>query len=214
MKKRTTILIGLAAVVLLLGGGVGWWVAQSTATPFKLVLRGSRSTSDKLAISGGNLVVVAPQPGILFGTVTKPAGAEEFTYLVLFRYGLPRSDGSERGLRFQCGSDGQTAETSNTIELNGKRIEASYRIELDEERAAVASEKLTVGGQQRDPAAGLVFLIDLSEEAPIYHQKRVELPEISGALETPQDVERLAETIRASLARQDPEIAEFLGETR
>ena len=57
---------------------------------------------------------------------------------------------------------------------------------------------------------GNPFLIDLSDQAPVYHQKKLELPAITTKLESPQDVERLAEVIQKSLESQDAEIKEFL----
>jgi hypothetical protein len=94
--------------------------------------------------------------------------------------------------------------------LDGERIEALYRIELNENRTAVENEHLSIGGARADITSGQVFLIDLSDEAPIYRQKKLELPAISSKLESPQDVEWLAETIRKSLESQDPEVRAFL----
>jgi hypothetical protein len=204
-------LLGLLFVGLAVVLGTGWWwLSRPHTPPFKIVLKGSSGYSGNLGVSGGNLFVVAPKPGTFFGTVRKPDGQEQFTYLILFRYGLPKSDGTNRGLQFSCTSDGNNAETKNAIELDGKRIEAVYRIELNETRTAVENESLTIGGESVDITSGQVFLIDLSDESPVYRQKKLELPAISSKLESPQDVERLAETIRKSLESQDPEIKAFL----
>ena len=74
----------------------------------------------------------------------------------------------------------------------------------------MANESLTVGGKRVDMTAGRVFLIDLTADAPAYRQKKAELPAIPAKLDTPADVERLADIIRASLESQDPEIKAFL----
>ena len=58
--------------------------------------------------------------------------------------------------------------------------------------------------------SGQVFLIDLTDETPVYQQKNVELSAISSKFGSTQDVEQLVETIRKSLESQDPAIKEFL----
>lgn len=211
MTHRPKFLLPLLFIGLVLVAGAGWWwYARSDGLPFKIVLRGSTSSSENLGVSGGNLVVVAPKPGVFFGTVRKPGSQEHFTYLILFRYGRPGSGGSHRGIESHCTSEGRKAETKDAIELAGKRIEAAYRIELNQTLTAVANESLTIGGKSMDMTAGQVFLIDLTAETPTYQQKKVELLAIPSKLESTQDVEQLAEAIRKSLESQDPEIKEFL----
>jgi hypothetical protein len=201
----------LLGLVLVAGAGWWWWYAQSLPLPFRIVARGSSSSSGNLGVSGGSLVLVAPKPGIYFGTVRKPGGPEQFTYLILFRHARPGSHGSKWGIESHCTSDTRgTAETKDAIELDGKRIEAAYRLELDETLTAVANESLAIGGKNVDMVSGRVFLIDLGAETPTYQQKKVELPAIPSPLESTDDVERLAETIRTSLESQDPEIKAFL----
>jgi hypothetical protein len=205
------VLLGILFIGLVLVAGTGWWwYARAQSQPFRIVVRGSSSSSDNLGVSGGNLVVIAPKPGVFFGTVRKPGSQEQVTYLILFRYGRPRSDSSGRGIHSHCTSDGRKAETTDAIELDGKRVEAAYRIELDEKHTAVANESLTIGGKSVDVTAGQVFLIDLAAETPAYQQKKAELPAVPSKLESMQDVEQLAEAIRRSLERQDPEIKAFL----
>jgi hypothetical protein len=211
-KLLLVLLLALLLVGLVLAAGAGWWwYAQSYSLPFKVVVRGSSSFSGNFGVSGGSLVVVAPKPGIYFGTVRKSGGPEEFTYLILFRYGRPKSNNSSRGIESRCTSDSRgKAETKDAIELDGKRIEAAYRVELNETLPAVANESLEIGGKSVDMTAGRVFLIDLTAETPTYQQKKVELPAIPSRLESTDDVERLGEAIRKSLESQDPEIRAFL----
>jgi hypothetical protein len=208
MTHRRKLLLGLLFIGLVVVAGAGWWwYARSPSLP--IVLQGGSCSSDNLGVSGGN-IVVAPKPGVLFGTVRKPGSQEAFTYLILFRYGRPKPHGSNQG-QFHCTSDGSKAETKHAIELDGKRIEAAYRIELNQTRTAVANESLTIGGKSVEMTSGHVFLIDLTAEAPAYQQKKVvELPAIPSQLESTQDFEQLAEAIRKSLESQDPEIKAFL----
>jgi hypothetical protein len=211
MATRRKLLLGLLVLGLVLVAGTGWWwYSRSLSPPPKIVMRGSSGSSEHLSVSGGNLVVVVPKPGLFFGTVRKPGGQEQFTYLILFRYSHPQSGGSGRGIQFHCTSDGRSAETKNAIELDGRQIEAVYRIELSETLTAVAKESLTIDGKGQDMASGQVFLIDLTAETPNYRQKKVELPAIPSKLESAEDVERLAEAIRKGLESQDPEIKAFL----
>jgi hypothetical protein len=211
MAPRRKLLLGLLVLGLALVAGAGWWwYTGFRPLPFKVVLRGSSSSSGQLGVSGGNLVIDVPKPGLFFGTVRKPGSQEQFTYVILFRYGHPRSGGPNRGIQFHCRSDGRRAETRDAIDLDGRRIEAVYHIELSETLTAVAKESLTLDGKNQDLSSGQVFLIDLTAEMPGYRQKKVDLPAISSRLETAEDVERLAEAIRKSLESQDPEIKAFL----
>jgi hypothetical protein len=173
----------------------------------------ARLVSDDFHISSRTLVIVPPKPGVLFSTVRKPGSQEEFTYLILFRYGRRlRSYGGiiSRDRKLLCTFDGTVAETNDRFKVNGKLIEASYRVELNEIRTAVADESLTIGGEHVDIGAGQVFLIDLAAQSPVYWQMKVELPAIPSKLGSEEAAERAAEAIRRSLENQDPEIKAFL----
>jgi hypothetical protein len=214
MTQRRILLLGLLFLGLLAIGGAGWWwYSQLQPTPFgqplKYVVQGARSSSGNFGVSAGNLVV-APKPGVLFGTVSKPGNQEQLAYLILFRYGRPGTN-AKQGMNFSSTTDGRrSAETTVLLELDGKRIEAVYRIELNPELSTVANESLTIGGKSVDMTAGQVFLIDLTAESPVYQQKKVELPSIPSKLDSTADVEQLADAIQKRLANQDPEIKAFL----
>lgn len=211
MSPSRSVLSGVLLLGLLLAAGAGWWFFTATRFPaFRLILVGSRSSSDALDVSGGNLVVTAPDPGIFFGTVRKPGHREEFTYLVVFRYGPALAEAAGHGIQFQCSSEGGTAEVANAIEIGDARIAVDYHIELDRELTGVDTEALTVNGSPVDMAAGRVFLVDLTAGAPEYRQRRVDLPPIEGRPETTDAVEALVGAVRKSLAEADPEIAAFL----
>jgi hypothetical protein len=100
--------------------------------------------------------------------------------------------------------------SKDAIELDGKRIEAAYHIELNEKGTAVVNEGLTIGGKSADIKSGQVFLVDMTSETPVYQQKNVQLPAIPSKLESTQDVEQFVDAIRKNLESQDPEIKAFL----
>lgn len=173
----------------------------------------ARLVSEGFHISSRTLVVVPPKSGVLFSTVRKPGKREQFTYLILFRYGRRlRSYGgiTSRDRKLLCTFDGTVAETNDRFEVNGKLIDVSYRLELNETRTAVANESLTIGGEQVDIGDGQVFLIDLTAQSPVYRQMKVELPAIPSKLVPDEAAELAAEAIRQSLENRHPEIKAFL----
>jgi prepilin-type N-terminal cleavage/methylation domain-containing protein len=114
----------------------------------------ARLVREGFHISSRTLVIVPPKPGVLFSTVRKPGNQEQFAYLILFKYG-PRltlfssfiigREGFPRVCKFDY--FGKWVETAAEFEVNGKPIEACYRVELNETRTAVANENLTIGGE-------------------------------------------------------------------
>ena len=209
MPHRTKLLLGFLLIGLVLVAGAGWWLyAQSKLSPFSV--QSARTSSGNLTVSGGNLLIVAPKASVLFGTVKTPEGNERFAYLILFKYPRAKAAGPGQDAQFQCTSDGRNAEATHAIALEGKRIEATYRIELNQDLTTVAKESLSLGGKSVDLASGRVFLIDLTAEMPAYQQREVELPAVPVKPESMQDVERLVELIRKALESQDSEIKAFL----
>jgi len=215
MTHRRKSLRGLLLIALVVLAGWLWFTRLHTPA-YKIVEVGARSVSDNLDISSRTLVVVPPKPGVLFSTVRKPGSQEQFTYLILFKYGhLIRSHSTQiisRDPQALCMVEqtGRWAETNGSFELNGSPIEVSYRVELNETRTAVAKESLTIGGKPVDITSGQVFLLDLTTEPQVYRQMKVELPAIPSKLETKEDAKRAAEAIRKSLESQDAEIKAFL----
>lgn len=224
-RRKITGWLLLACLVPL----AGWlWYVQLHKPVWKVVEVGARITgadldfirpeirarlvSEGFHISSRTLVIVPPKPGVLFGTVRKPGNQEQFTYLILFRYGrrLRSYGGIISGDRkLLCTFDGTVAETNDRFEVNGKPIEASYRLELNETRTAVANESLTIEDNYVDMRSGRVFLVDLTTEPKVYRQMQVEMPAIPAKLETNQDAEGVAEAIRQSLENQDRQIRAF-----
>jgi hypothetical protein len=200
--------LGIALIVAI---GAGWWLYQKARTlPSKVVLGGTRVSNDVLGVSSGNLVVITPKPGMYFGTVTKTGGQRQFTYLVLFRYSPHAFGGLAKRIHSHSQAAGNMATTSDAIEMEGRRIEVAYLIELNDAQTEVASETLKINGEQVELSAGHVFLIDLTAATPTIRQKKLELPPIPAKLETVEEIEQFAETIRASLEKQDAEIGECL----
>ena len=105
---------------------------------------------------------------------------------------------------------GNWAETTANFELNGKRIDASYHVDLNETRSAVANETLRIKGRDVDMRSGRLFLIDLTAELQIYQQINIDLQAPPSKLETTEDAERAAETIRQTLKSQGSEIKTFM----
>jgi hypothetical protein len=216
------LLIGLILVA-------GWlWYVQLRKPEWKIVEVGTRIAgadldfirpevrarliSEGFHISSRTLVIAPPEPGVLFSTVRKPGNQEQFTYLILFRYGRRLSSYGgiiSRDRKLLCTFDGTVAETNDRFEVNGKPIEVSYRVELNEARTAVAKERLTIEGNYVDIRSGRVFLVDLTAEVPVYRQMKVELPATPARFETKQDAERAAEAIRQNLENQDSRIKAF-----
>ena len=206
---RLLFLFGL----LLLAGWV-WWSTRLPTPPWKIVEVGVRLTSDSLDISR-TLVVVPPKLGVLFSTVRKPGRQEEFAYLIVFRYGPRLTSYSELGPnrpspRVMLEQFGNWAEATANFELNGKRIDASYHADLNETHSAVANETLRINGRDVDMRSGRLFLIDLTAELPVYQQINIDLQAPPSKLETREDAERAAETIRQTLKSQGSEIKTFM----
>ena len=185
-RRRILVLCLLLALVALAASTGTWWYFRARSQSFRVVMGGGRSSSGKLSICGGNLYAVAGKPAVLFGTVTKPGRQEEFTYVVVFRYGLAATSlpAAMPSINFLSTSEGRKWESRDAISFGGKRIEADYTMEMNETETAVARETLTVGGEGRTPAAGRLFLVNLSADPPTYTQKDLALPAAVSSFQT------------------------------
>ncbi len=213
MSMSRKLLLGFVVFGLVLAVGAGaayWWFAQQQQQPIKITILGSKTSDQYCSITSGHLVVNAPQPGMVIGTVTKPGNSEQITYVILFRYSLAQGAVASQGYNCYCNMDGKTAVGKNSIELGDKRLSAEFRMELNETKTAVVSEQLTIGGKPRDMNEGQVFLIDLAAEGSEYQQQKVELDAIPFKLDSTNTVEQFAETLRQNLASKNPEIKAFL----
>jgi hypothetical protein len=170
---------------------------------------GFRTATDSFAVSGGHLVVHPGKPGMTLGTVTKPKDSPQLSYVILFKL-PPTTNESSLGLDGHARSQGGVEEVKSICTINGKRIEATANYELNADRTAVTKEKLTVGGKEVDPAAGRLFVLDLTTASPAYQQKKIALPDNVPKLEETADVERYAEVLLKHLHEKEPELKEWL----
>jgi hypothetical protein len=215
MQSRYLVGLGVFLLLsaLLTGAGV-WWFVQVRSLPYRLLMHGGRSSNGDFSVTGGNVFVVSGKPAVVFGTVKKPGAQEELTYVLVFRR-LPGLSLGSRGLpvdssSFGSSGDGRKYRSHATFSINGKQIEASYEAEFNEAQPAAPLESLTVGGERKDLAAGRVFLVDLAGRSPTYKQKTLSSPPMVSPLQSPEDVERLANAILKVLETQDEEAKAFL----
>jgi hypothetical protein len=194
------LLIALAGVV-----GCG----NRAAPQPKYTAVGFRTATSDFAVSGGNLVVHPGKPGVMFGTVTKPMSSAQLSYVILFKL-PPTTNESSLGLDGRAHREGSAVEAKSICTINGKRIEATSNYDLNEERAAVTNEKLTVGSKEVDPGAGRLFVVDLTTASPAYQQKKIALPDDVPKLEETADVERYAEVLLKHLQEKEPELKDWL----
>jgi hypothetical protein len=188
------------------------WFARNRTASYRMILSGARNFFGEVGISGGNLFLVSGKPGILFGTVTKPGAQEEFSYVLVFRHTPSATAPLDLISPMDLGTagEGRRQESRAAITIGGKRIEARHEIQWNERYSEVTREALAVGGQSKEMNAGRVFLVDLTGQAPAYIQKNFKsLPPV-GPLNSPADVERVAEALLGSLGNQDAETRAFL----
>jgi hypothetical protein len=206
-------LLGLFVLLaaLAIGAGVLWFAPRGTGS-YRIIMRGARSFRGDVGVSGGNLFLVSGKAAILFGTVTKPGAPEELSYVLVFRHALSAADLAGFGPPFSLGTsgEGRKQESRDAITISGKRIEARYEVDWNEAYTEVTREALAVGGQSKESIAGKIFLVDLAGPAPVYIQKNLKpMPSVT-PLESPADVERVAEATLRILESQDRETKDFI----
>jgi hypothetical protein len=207
LKRRRLLVLGLLVLLAALPVGAGaLWFARDRTGSYRIVMRGGRR------LSGGNLFLVSGKPAILFATVTKPGAQEELSYVLVFRHALSAADLAGPGPYIDLGTSGEGRKqvSRDAITINGRRIEARYEVAWNETYTEVTREALAVGAQSKELNAGQVFLVDLAGQAPVYIQKNLDLMPSVTPLESPADVERLAEAILRSLENQDAETKAFI----
>jgi hypothetical protein len=212
-KRRRFLVLGLLVLlaVLFVCAGVLWYARNRTGA-YSIIIRGGRSFFGNIGVSGGSLFLVSGKPAVLFGTVTKPGAQEELTYVLIFRHALSEADLAGMGPPIDLGTsgEGRKQESHGTVTVDGKRIEARYEVDWNENHTEMTREALAVGGQSKDSNGGKVFLVDLAGQAPVYIQKNLKLMPPVTPLESPADVERLAEAILRGLESQDAESKAFV----
>ena len=173
-------------------------------------MRGGRSASGGLSLTGGNIVALPGSPGVLFGTVQPPNTPERLTYVIFFKFAPRAGHEAVSRVNFTVSTEDRNGKTEDAMVVFGRRVEATYRIELDKTRREVSIETLEVGGRRVDMGDGRVFLVDLTAANSVYRQREAHLPSLVSELKTTEDVERFVEEIRKGLEGQDPEIRAFL----
>ena len=213
LKRRRLLVLGLLVLLaaLFVGAGVLWF-ARNPPGSYRIIMRGGRSSFGTVGITGGGLFLVSGKPAILFGTVTKPGGQEELTYVLVFRHALVAADLAGLGppMDLIASGEGRKPESRGAITINGKRIEAHYEVEWNETYTEVAREALKAGGQSKELNAGKVFLVKMAGQVPVYIQEDLKVMPSVTPLESPADVERLAEAILRILENQDAETKAFI----
>jgi hypothetical protein len=213
--KRLLVSGVLFVLTALLAGAGVWWFVQARSVPYWNVMQGGRYSNGDFSITSGNVFVVSGKPAVVFATVKKPGAQEELTFVLVFRRLPPELSLGSRSLRIDSSSFGSTGEgrkyrSHADFPINGKQIEASYEVELNETQSAVTRESLTAGGEGKDFAAGRVFLVDLAGQSPAYKQKTLNSSPTVIPLQSSKDVGRLAEAILKALEIQDEETKAFL----
>ena len=221
-SRRFLVVLGaLFLLIALLAGAGVWWFVQDRLTPYRLVMQGGRTGAGDFSITSGNVYAVSGRPAVVFATIKKRGVQEELTYVLVFRRlpsglslgstGLP-IDNSSFGSSGGTGGPGEGSKYRShaAFSINGKQIEASYEVELNETDSAATRERITAGGEGKDLAAGRVFLVDLAGQSPTYKQKTLNSSPTVSPLQSPEDVERVAEAIVKALESQDEEAKAFL----
>lgn len=215
MRLRRGLLSGLLLAILLIAAG-GLWFSRLHTPARKIITPGKRLVSANLEVSSNTIVIIPPKPGVVFATAKKPGADDEFAFILLVKYGGRVTSFStflgDGGSVSQLDFLGRWAVAGAGLKLNGKLIEASCRVDLDEAKTSVKTESLAIGGEPVDISEGRVFLVDLTADPQTYRQFHVELPEIPSKLESRADAERAAKTIRKHLEVTEPEIKRALRE--
>ncbi|MBS0266922.1 MAG: hypothetical protein JSS02_33655 [Planctomycetes bacterium] len=213
--KRRAILVIISLIVLLTGGVAVHSYSQRQNDSYRLIQRGARSSFGNATMSGGNAFFVSGKPAVLFGTVTKPNSPEQFSYILVFRNAVSVKELAElgapgAGLDAGVTGSGTRQISHSAITIRGQRLEARHVIEWNKDFTEVTSEKLTVGGQERDLAAGNVFLVDLTGPEPVSVQKKIAGLPVFGPRDTFPDVEKMSEEILLRLSQADDETKKFV----
>jgi hypothetical protein len=211
MTKRNALLLRILGLVLFAIGCAGaWWLGKVSRVPgegYKSVQSGGTYSSDGFNIRAGGIVILDPLPGMEFGTIKKPNGSEEIAYLIYFKYeatGMHSTGSSSNSHVAQ-----KTMEMTNAFSIESRTIGVTYKVNTDEARTDGKGESLDLNGKSFDLNQGRVFLIDLTSNAPEFHQKNLKLPPITTSLNSSQQLEKLFKDLRTNLSKQDPEIDAF-----
>ena len=194
--------LAVLPVILIVGILLSWMYGRRQTAPFELAMRGSSSSSGQLAISGANIFVHAGEPGIIFGTVRKPDKQTHFTYVIVVKYDASIAE-NLRGFETQCSNVGRNAGTTDVINFDGTKIEATYALRMDESLHETESEFVSVAPFFENTTPGQVYLLDTTQsKIKMKHIEDAPWPAISFEIETTEDVRRMASLLLDSLSDQ------------
>ncbi len=186
------------------GGGP---VAKPSGT--KQIQLGAAGKVGEVAITGGSLVFAKKTAAVGFGTLERPGQKPQFSYFAIIKSSFGVAGASTR---FSNRSSTRNNRFTGTYfaQMNASALEIVHTVEAAG-KAAVRSETLQIGGQSFQPAAGRVFLVDLTAQPPRIVQKNAPLPaELERMAGTQGNVEALANKTLANLVAADADIKEFV----
>lgn len=148
-------------------------------SPVSMISSGGGGSVDGWSYSSGGLYFVAPDPGMIFGTLKTPSKMREFSYIILFRHGVTPSS---KNLKIEqpSGSGGRYQDHKVSIldglSINGTECKLVAEFRPDESTKRFAVESLSINGTNMDPGKGMLFLVDLTASPPSVKQVAVALP--------------------------------------
>jgi len=200
MARRWSLLLALV-----LAGSV------SGADKLEVIQGTTGSSSDKLVVHAGGLVLRESEPGVAFGWVKLGKGKRQLSYVVIFKHrlgGAGKNDFSE-----DVKADEGVGESKQTVIVDGRKLEVVYKVMLDK-AGKVTKETLTVNAKSVDVARGRVLLVELTTNQPKWEQKKLKLPDGVEDTTVKKTTEALARSLLTSFAKQDKKTRTFIDEAR
>ena len=183
-------------------------VSCGRRSPSHVVGGGGYGGSADLWISGGHQFLYEGKPGVVFGMVKPRGQSRRFSYVLVFKHDFPNGSYSAPS---NTSTAGDVGDVSQSLELNGRKVQLSYRIDLGDESSSEPSETLIVNDKTVPIADGIVFLIDFDRDPSDIKQTKVELPDdLPDPARDTSVVEQLAAQILDTLRKHDPALRDFL----
>ena len=130
-------------------------VSCGRRSPSHVVGGGGSGGSADLWISGGHQFLYEGKPGVVFGMVKPRGQSRRFSYVLVFKHDFPNGSYSAPS---NTSSSGGVGSVSQTLELNGRKMQLSYRIALGDESSPESSETLIVNDKNVPIADGIVIV--------------------------------------------------------
>lgn len=164
----------LLAAAMWFGAGSILWAEDSTArfsTNYFFVSRDGDKISGGI---GACLMHRADKPVACFGLTKSADSAGRYTFLVLFKTGDKKFQGSDASNRVTA--NGKTTTTNTRFTFGKSELPFQLVERLEEEALRVVALKLMVGDKELTDQGPRVVLADLTGENPSYRLVQVELP--------------------------------------